>query len=97
MNLGQAAAVCLYELVRTAPGSQEIPTALAATAAEVERVRGLLGTMMEETGYTRRHPANSSEEQIRRLVMRMGLTAADVAVWMGVLRQVLWKVRGAVD
>jgi tRNA/rRNA methyltransferase len=54
----------------------------------------LLGEVLEETEYTKRHPANCDEGQIRRLVLRIGVAASDVPVWMGVLRQVLWKVRG---
>ncbi|MGD0446435.1 MAG: TrmH family RNA methyltransferase [Edaphobacter sp.] len=95
MNLGQAVAVCLYELVRqtgvTSSGSR-VP--VAAEAGEVERLTALLTEVLEETGYTKRHPANCEEGQIRRLVLRMGLGANDVPVWMGILRQVLWRVRG---
>jgi tRNA C32,U32 (ribose-2'-O)-methylase TrmJ len=54
----------------------------------------LLTKMMEETGYTKRHPANCDDAQIRRLVLRMGVSGSDAPVWMGILRQVLWKVRG---
>jgi TrmH family RNA methyltransferase len=95
MNLGQAAAVCLYELVRqtgvvAAPG---VPA--AAAAREQERLTALLTEVLEQTGYTKRHPANCDEEQIRRLVLRMGVLAGDAPVWMGILRQILWKVHGA--
>jgi TrmH family RNA methyltransferase len=94
MNLGQAVAVCLYELVREAGvvGGRGVPA--AATAGEVERMTVLLTEMLESTGYTKRHPANCDEDQIRRLVLRMGVAASDAPVWMGILRQVLWKVRG---
>jgi TrmH family RNA methyltransferase len=94
MNLGQAVAVCLYELVRQAAQPPESPAPMAAPAGEVERLTVLLTDTLEETGYTRRHPANCEEGQIRRLVLRMGLTASDVPIWMGILRQVLWKIRG---
>ncbi len=60
----------------------------------MERLTALLTEVLEETGYTKRHPANCDEGQIRRLVLRMGLTASDVPVWMGILRQILWKIRG---
>jgi TrmH family RNA methyltransferase len=93
MNLGQAVAVCLYELVRSGDFLGDAGSAAAATAGEVERLTMLFAEMLEATGYTKRHPANCDEAQIRRLVVRMGLTAEDVPVWMGVLRQVLWKVR----
>lgn len=96
MNLGQAVAVCLYELVRAAAGASKMSgVRAAASAGEVERLTALLTEVLEETGYTRRHPANCDEGQIRRLVLRMVVTAADVPVWMGILRQVLWKVRGS--
>ncbi|WP_158942645.1 RNA methyltransferase [Granulicella sp. S190] len=94
MNLGQAVAVCLYELVRGAGSVAAGASSVAAGAGEVERLTGLLTEVLEATGYTKRHPANCEEGQIRRLVVRMGVSVADAPVWMGVLRQVLWKVRG---
>ncbi|NYF92011.1 TrmJ/YjtD family RNA methyltransferase [Tunturiibacter empetritectus] len=94
MNLGQAVAVCLYEMVRRKDSVVADAVDAAAGAGEVERLTALLGDVLEATGYTRRHPANSDEAQIRRLVLRMDLTASDVPVWMGILRQVLWRVRG---
>jgi tRNA/rRNA methyltransferase len=54
----------------------------------------LLTDVLEETGYTKRHPANCDEGQIRRLVLRMGGAASDVPAWMGILRQILWRIRG---
>jgi TrmH family RNA methyltransferase len=95
MNLGQAVAVCLYELVR----QEGIPSSgsgvpAAAEAGEVERLTALLTEVLEGAGYTKRHPANCEEGQMRRLVLRMRLGANDVPVWMGILRQVLWRVRG---
>jgi TrmH family RNA methyltransferase len=94
MNLGQAVAVCLYELVRTRETWAAGGNSAGATAGEVERFTELLGEVLEATGYTKRHPSNCDEAQIRRLVLRMGNAGEDVAVWMGVLRQVLWKMRG---
>jgi TrmH family RNA methyltransferase len=98
MNLGQAVAVCLYELVLqmgTSAVSAGSGVPAVAEAGEVERLTALLTEVLEETGYTKRHPANCDEGQIRRLVLRMGVAASDVPVWMGILRQVLWKVRGS--
>jgi tRNA/rRNA methyltransferase len=63
-------------------------------AGEQERVTELLNGVLRETEYTRRFPANCDEAGVRRLVRRMGLTAKDAPVWMGILRQVLWKLRG---
>jgi len=94
MNLGQAVAVCLYELARgegsvAGDGADEAPN-----AGEMERLMVLLTEVLETTGYTKRHPANCDEAQIRRLVLRMGVSASDVPVWMGILRQMLWRVLG---
>jgi tRNA/rRNA methyltransferase len=104
MNLGQAVAVCLYELVRggaaAAAGTEAGSSAAlrddnkeaAATGAEVERVTMLLRVVLEKAGYVRHHPANCGEADIRRLVVRMGLSGTDVMVWMGMLRQMLWRM-----
>jgi TrmH family RNA methyltransferase len=105
MNLGQAVAVCLYELVRDGPVVSD-PTHDGGTvmngapsllvrpveAAQLERIWALLSEVMERTEYTRRHAANSSQDHVRRLVRRIGVDAVDAPVWMGILRQVLWKL-----
>ena len=95
MNLGQAVAVCLYELVRRTGLPTASGTPAMAGAGESERLTALLTQVLEKSGYTRHHPANSDEAQIRRLVLRLGLTAVDAPVWMGILRQVLWKLKDA--
>jgi tRNA/rRNA methyltransferase len=95
LNLGQAVAVCLYELVRARESAVSAGGGdSAAIAGEIERLTALLIEVLEESGYTKRHPANCGEGQIRRLVLRMGVAANDVAVWMGILRQILWRIRG---
>src|SRR5271154_2601688 len=55
MNLGQAVAVCLYELVR---GDSIVAggAGVAANAGEVARLTVLLIEMLEKTGYAKRHP-----------------------------------------
>jgi len=93
MNLGQAVAVCLYELVRQTGLSIAATGFAAAEAGEVERLTTLLYEVLQKTGYTRHHPANSDQSQVRRMALRMGVASIDVPVWMGVLRQVLWKIR----
>lgn len=90
MNLGQAVAVCLWELVRQ-PGAPAIATTpTPASAAVLERLTTLMIDVLERTGYRRHHPANSDDAQVRRLVHRLGLSAIDAPVWMGFLRQILW-------
>jgi TrmH family RNA methyltransferase len=96
MNLGQAIAVCLWELGREAP--QTGPEGLtpnrttSADSAALERMTTLLIQVADATEYNRRHAANADPEQIRRLVRRIGVDSGDAPVWMGLLRQILWKL-----
>ena len=97
MNLGQAAAVCLYELVRNGESGAEsnppdAPAANPATAAQLESIAALLTEVMQATEYTRRHAHNADPAHIRRLVRRIGADAIDAPVWIGILKQILWKL-----
>jgi TrmH family RNA methyltransferase len=97
MNLGQAAAVCLYELVRN-PEAESLREAVeGATAEDLERLTQLMIEMMETSAYAKRHPANFDETLVRRLVLHMGLDRPHALAWTGILRQVLWKLRNAED
>jgi tRNA C32,U32 (ribose-2'-O)-methylase TrmJ len=92
--VAEAVAVCLYELVRGGE-AKELKAGeqgSGAIAAEIERVVALLGEVLEESGYRRHHPANCGEADLRRLVVRMGLSGEDAAVWMGMLRQAMWRM-----
>jgi tRNA/rRNA methyltransferase len=99
MNLGQAVAVCLYELVRSparitdAVTNPEAPASPAA-AANLERLTTLLLNVMEKTEYTRRHAHNCDPAHVRRLVRRIGMDAVDAPVWLGILKQIVWKLTG---
>jgi TrmH family RNA methyltransferase len=93
MNLGQAVAVCLYELVRERPLTRAPEAADAASSAEQERVLGLLSEVLEAADYIRHHPARSAPADLRRLILRMKMSRVDAPVWMGMLRQILWKLR----
>ncbi len=92
MNLGQAVAVCLFELSRNpkAAGVKPKPVALAA-AGEVERVTALLIELLGASGYTNPKTAASTALKVRRMVRRLNLPERDVETWLGILRQALWK------
>lgn len=94
MNLGQAVAVCLYELRRLAAAVQQtFPPPEAASAAGYEQVTTLLLDILSRSGYVNERTSRSTELKVRRLVRRLGLPASDVETWLGILRQVLWKVK----
>jgi tRNA/rRNA methyltransferase len=93
MNLGQAVAVCLYELVRDAKAQSLKPErARRATAGDLERITQRLLEVLEKSGYVNPRTSDSSEEKIRRLIRRLHLTARDAEVWLGMLRQILWRL-----
>ena len=96
MNLGQAVAVCLYELVRDRRAAQAKPTRLKpAKAGEIEQITVLLLDVLGRAGYINAKTAASTEEKVRRLVRRLAVTDRDAAVVLGMLRQILWKIRGS--
>jgi TrmH family RNA methyltransferase len=95
MNLGQAAAVCLYELVRSAEKAPRgADAAPLAVGSDVERVSSLLGEVLGLIGYAKRRPASAEPAEVRRMVHRLSLTQSDARRWIGVLRQVLWRISG---
>jgi tRNA/rRNA methyltransferase len=93
MNLGQSVAVCLYEVVRDlkAAGRQQKPK--PAAAGEVERITTVLLEALRVSGYLK--PGASNEAQVRRLVRHLNVPAADTELWLGLLRQILWKIRSS--
>jgi len=93
MNLGQAAAVCLYELVRD-PKTARIPEGVPlAAAGEVERITEVLLEALHASGYIDLRRVADADERIRRLVRRLRLPARDSILWLGIFRQILWKIR----
>jgi TrmH family RNA methyltransferase len=93
MNLGQAVAVCLYEIIRSPAAAKAEPeTKRAARAGDVERITAMLEEVLEQSGYVHERVEGSTELKLRRLVRRMKLTAHDAEVWLGILRQIRWKL-----
>ena len=88
MNLGQAVAVCLYELTRktAAPKPEK---RMSANAADLDRLTELLTNALESSGYVH---SGSTENKIRRLVRRLDLPSHDAEVWLGMIRQIQWKL-----
>jgi len=93
MNLGQAVAVCLYELTRDAKTPRLAEKQQLAAAGDVERMTAMLFDALYASGFLIRKPTSDAEERVRRLVRRLRLPARDVASWLGILRQILWKLR----
>jgi TrmH family RNA methyltransferase len=97
VNLGQAVAICLYELARDAQAARPPEKQKPATAGEVERFATVLLEALRTSGYLKPRPAAPTEEKLRRLVRRLNLSASDAEVWLGMLRQIVWKLRSGND
>lgn len=101
MNLGQAVAVCLYELIRGRKGAAPKidATKIVATksetapasSAEIERLTQVLLGVLYESGYVKPR-AVAADEKLRRLIRRLKLNANDAEVLLGMMRQIAWKI-----
>lgn len=95
MNLGQAVAIVLYELIRQAapqaaagaPGAER-----PATARDRELLVELVLAALAGSGYTHHGPETTLEEKVRRLVRHLQLNHAEAQEWMGLMRKMLWKM-----
>jgi len=92
MNLGQAVAVCCYELARAARARPPAPAKAAARADQLERIVERLAGVLAESGYLHPKTHASQRLKIRRLIGRLELSSADAAVLEGMLRQIAWKL-----
>lgn len=93
MNLGQAVAVCLYEIARSGKVAAGAEPKSAASAEELERITQALLESLRGSGYLPEAASPTADAKIRRFVRRMNLETADAEVLLGMLRQILWKVR----
>jgi TrmH family RNA methyltransferase len=93
MNLGQAVAVCLYELARDPTLQTETTKPALARSAQLDRMTQLLLDALRTSGYIASNSADRTEEKLRRLIRRFKLSGPDAELWLGMLRQMLWKMR----
>jgi len=96
MNLGQAVAVCLYEISRT----QDIPVnatpaqlASNASSEQLDRLAGLIEETMESVNYATRGMRSANGEALRILLRRLMPNDADLRRMMGLFRRILWQLR----
>ena len=95
MNLGQAVGVCLYELARSVSEKPSAEKEAPASAGELEKIILGLYESLKISGYVK--PGNDavSEKKVRRLILRMNLSAMDAKVLLGMVRQIVWNVKRA--
>ncbi len=103
MNLGQAVAVCLYEISRTAPETgissdsnslvQKINGAEHPDSGQLDRLAGLIEETMEAVNYTTRGMRSANGDALRVLLHRLMPNEADLRRMMGLFRRILWQLR----
>lgn len=101
MNLGQAVAVCLYELARDKESISARTKEALATADDLERLTSLLLGALRTSGYLKDkgdsektvRSAAPAAEKIRRLIRRLNLSAPDAQLLLGMVRQILWRIK----
>ena len=109
MNLGQAVAVCLYELAsRTIAGEAGAPGVAAAQAAEktreprpaapsgeLDRLAGLIEESMIAAGYSPNSMQAANRHDLRLMLRRLAPTEPDTRRILRLFRRILWRLNRA--
>jgi TrmH family RNA methyltransferase len=98
MNLGQAVAVCCYELAREGLVSAAATPARArasdrANLHSLEHLFERAAAVLDQVGYLQPKSRGAMLLKLRRLLLDLGLTNYDVRVLGGILAQIEWKLR----
>lgn len=93
MNLGQAVAICLYELARSSKRAAPVDKSNPATAGDIDRVADLLLDALQLSGSLDSRSAITTGQKVRRLMRRHNLSAEDAKFWLGMLGQITYKLR----
>ncbi len=97
MNLGQAVAVCCYELLRAGAVSVRLPAlkvhrSHAASLQSLEHVFGRNLRILDRSGYFEPRSRHTQLLKLRRFLFDLGLTNHDVRILGGVLAQIEWRL-----
>jgi len=100
MNLGQAVAVCLYEISRTRaenagdPGAlQKIEDSKNPDSEQLDRLASLIEETMDGVNYTTRGVRAANGEALRVLLRRLMPNEPDLRRMMGLFRRILWQLK----
>lgn len=93
MNLGQAVAVCLYELTCKPVAASAMGNMVdLALAEDRERVTSTLMEALGRSGYLDKRQRMDMAAHIRQMLLRLQLTSRDAQTLLGMLRQMIWKM-----
>jgi TrmH family RNA methyltransferase len=100
MNLGQAVAVCLYELSTRMFAIDQSPATPAmhnsepnAPGASLDRLAEVIEETMIAAGYSPEAMRLANRHDLRLLLRRLALNAADVKRALGVFRRTLYRLQ----
>ena len=97
MNLGQAVAVCLYELARSgaAPEADGLPAVEATPAASgnLDRLADVIEETMVACGYSPAVMRAANAHDLRLLLRRLAIAESDSHRVLRLFRRILWRLR----
>jgi tRNA/rRNA methyltransferase len=96
MNLGQAVAVCLYELaVRACPADvnpQKTALKGATPSGTLDLLAGVVEQTMQAAGYSPHTMQAANRHDLRLMLRRLALSQPDARRILGLFRRVLWRL-----
>ena len=100
MNLGQAVAVCAYELSRarlvpTRPLRLTVHPSDPACAHSLDHLFDRAARVLDQVGYLKPKSRRATLLKLRRLMLDLELTNHDARILGGILAQVEWKITHA--
>lgn len=98
MNLGQAVAVCSYELARAGqvavqPRSPRVHLSEPANLQALEHVFERAARVLDRVGFLKPKNRSATLVKLRRLLLDLELTNNDVKILGGILAQIEWKLK----
>jgi tRNA/rRNA methyltransferase len=95
MNLGQAVAVCLYELIRRAESALTTPVSSVTSApssGRLDLLAGVIEESMQAVGYSPHAMQPANRHDLRLMLRRLSLSAHDTRRILGLFRRILWRL-----
>ncbi|ABB57632.1 RNA methyltransferase [Synechococcus elongatus] len=99
LNLAQAVGLCCYHYAclseadsRGVPQQESSPAAVRAAFEQLHGYTSDLEALLLRVGYLHSHTAASRMEKIRAIAQRSALTAEEVALLRGMVRQLNWAL-----
>ena len=99
MNLGQAAAVCLYELAtrsveEVVPHANPLPSEHPAPASgKLDTLAKLVEDVMLAAGYSPQNMQAANRHDLRLMLRRLHFNASDHRRILGLFRRILWRLK----